>query len=61
MVKKNIPQLKYLDETPIDAVPNDLTKEFDIAKLDGEWDHINILLKEVGLISIKGVSIILGL
>ncbi|KAK4471878.1 hypothetical protein MN116_005265 [Schistosoma mekongi] len=51
VVRKELPQLVTLDDIPIQNNPVSHSGEYDITKFGSEWDYINILLKEVGLLS----------
>ncbi|KAH8875556.1 Leucine-rich repeat-containing protein 56 [Schistosoma japonicum] len=51
LVRKELPQLVTLDDIPIQNNPASHSREYDITKFGSEWDYINILLKEIGLLS----------
>lgn len=54
-MREELPQITVLDDIPIQKNPVSHSGEYDITKFDSEWEYINILLKEIGLISGKTV------
>ncbi|VDO73549.1 unnamed protein product [Schistosoma curassoni] len=60
VVREELPQITVLDDIPIQKNPVSHSGEYDITKFDSEWEYINILLKEIGLISGKTKNIVDG-
>ncbi|CAH8848331.1 unnamed protein product [Trichobilharzia szidati] len=56
IVKKMLPQITVLDDIPIQNNPTSNLGEYDITKFDSEWDYINTVLKEIGLLSVTKKS-----
>ncbi|CAL8093506.1 unnamed protein product [Calicophoron daubneyi] len=54
-VRKSLPQLRVLDDQAIDILAPTKDMEYDITKFDGEWEYINSILKEIGLVSEKRI------
>ncbi|KAH9587246.1 Leucine-rich repeat-containing protein 56 [Schistosoma haematobium] len=60
VVREELPQITVLDDIPIQKNPVSHSGEYDITKFDSEWEYINILLKEIGLLSGKAKNIVDG-
>ncbi|VDO86270.1 unnamed protein product [Schistosoma margrebowiei] len=60
VVREELPQITILDDIPIQKNPVSHSGEYDITKFDSEWEYINILLKEIGLLSGKAKNIVDG-
>ncbi|CAH8498023.1 unnamed protein product [Schistosoma turkestanicum] len=60
IVRKEVPQITILDDIPIQDNPKSHSGEYDITKFDSEWEYIDILLKEIGLLSVKAKNFIDG-
>ncbi|CAI2728968.1 unnamed protein product [Schistosoma spindalis] len=60
VVREELPQITILDDIPIQNNPVSHSGEYDITKFDNEWEYINILLKEIGLLSGKTKNIVDG-
>ncbi|CAH8569888.1 unnamed protein product [Schistosoma rodhaini] len=60
VVREELPQVSILDDISIQDNPTSHSGEYDITKFDSEWEYINILLKEFGLLSSKTKSIVDG-
>nr|CAH8848263.1 unnamed protein product [Trichobilharzia regenti] len=56
IVKKMLPQITVLDDIPIQNNPTSNLGEYDITKFDSEWEYINTVLKEIGLLSVTKKS-----
>ncbi|XP_018650833.1 hypothetical protein Smp_137950.1 [Schistosoma mansoni] len=60
VVREELSQISILDDIPIQDNPTSHSGEYDITKFDSEWEYINILLKEIGLLSGKTKNIVDG-
>ncbi|KAF7254915.1 hypothetical protein EG68_08676 [Paragonimus skrjabini miyazakii] len=50
-VRKVLPQVKVLDDLSIDSMYSSKSTDYDITQLYDEWEYIDTVLREVGLLS----------
>ncbi|KAF6775374.1 hypothetical protein AHF37_04992 [Paragonimus kellicotti] len=56
IVRKVLPQVKVLDDLSIDSMCSSKSTEYDVTQLYDEWEYINTVLREVGLLSDKKLN-----
>ncbi|KAF8572067.1 hypothetical protein P879_01179 [Paragonimus westermani] len=56
IVRKMLPQVKVLDDLSIDSICSSKSVDYDITQLEAEWEYINAVLREVGLLSDKKLN-----
>ncbi|KAA3679149.1 uncharacterized protein DEA37_0007835 [Paragonimus westermani] len=56
IVRNMLPQVKVLDDLSIDSACSSKSLDYDITQLEAEWEYINTVLREVGLLSDKKLN-----